>query len=85
MLEAIRHDAIGRAVLPAGAPPALSLTEREEAVLRLIAGGANYKEIGAELALSPRTVRRTAESMREKLGAHSLAQLRAQAWERDRR
>lgn len=85
VIEAVRHDAIGRAVLPSVASPGPALSERQEAVLRLLAGGARYDEIAAELALSERTVRRTARELREKLGARSLAQLRAQAWRRERR
>jgi len=85
VLEAIRHDAVGRAVLPSIAPPRPALSEREQAVLRLLAGGAQYEAIAAELALSERTVRRTARALRERLGARSLAQLRAQVWQRERR
>jgi len=85
VLEAIRHDAIGRAVLPSVAPALPALSEREQAVLRLLAGGAGYGAIAAQLALSERTVRRTAKELRKKLGARSLAQLRAQAWQRERR
>jgi DNA-binding NarL/FixJ family response regulator len=85
VLEAIRHDAIGRAVLPSVAPPGPALSEREAVVLRLLAGDAGYDEFAAHLALSERRVRRTARALRETLGARSLAQLRAQAWQRERR
>ncbi len=39
------------------APQPPQLTERQEEVLRLVAGGLTYKEVGARLALSERTVR----------------------------
>ncbi len=41
----------------APAPPASLLTERQAEVLRLVASGLTYKEVGQRLALSERTVR----------------------------
>ena len=41
----------------ATAPLPAELTERQQAVLRLVASGLTYKEVGQQLALSERTVR----------------------------
>lgn len=51
-----------------------SLTPREQAVLRLMAGGANNKTIGRELSISPNTVKQYVGSIFEKLGVRSRVQ-----------
>ena len=51
-----------------------SLTERERQVLRLLAEGGSYAEIGAELFLSPDTVRAHAQRAMTKLGARTRTQ-----------
>jgi two-component system NarL family response regulator len=50
------------------------LTPREEAVLRLIAHGADNVAIGAELSISPHTVKQHVTNIFEKLGVHSRVQ-----------
>lgn len=50
------------------------LTERERQVLRLLAEGAAYAEIGARLYLSPDTVRAHAHRAMTKLGARTRTQ-----------
>jgi two-component system NarL family response regulator len=50
------------------------LTPREEAVLRLIAQGADNVQIGAELSISPHTVKQHVTNIFEKLGVHSRVQ-----------
>jgi DNA-binding NarL/FixJ family response regulator len=55
-----------------GRPPAL--TAREEAVLRLIAQGADNVAIGLELSISPHTVKQHVTNIFEKLGVHSRVQ-----------
>jgi two-component system NarL family response regulator len=50
------------------------LTPREEAVLRLIAQGADNVAIGAELSISPHTVKQHVTNIFEKLGVHSRVQ-----------
>jgi two-component system NarL family response regulator len=50
------------------------LTPREEAVLRLIARGADNVQIGAELSISPHTVKQHVTNIFEKLGVHSRVQ-----------
>jgi PAS domain S-box-containing protein len=47
------------------------LTPRELDVLRLIAGGANTRDIAARLGVSPATVRNHVQSLLGKLGVHS--------------
>jgi DNA-binding NarL/FixJ family response regulator len=50
------------------------LTPREDAVLRLIAQGADNVAIGAELSISPHTVKQHVTNIFEKLGVHSRVQ-----------
>jgi two-component system, NarL family, nitrate/nitrite response regulator NarL len=52
----------------------LALTPREEEVLRLIAQGADNVAIGAELSISPHTVKQYVTNILEKLGVHSRVQ-----------
>lgn len=54
-------------------PVLLVLTDREEAVLALIADGLSYHEIGVRLAIQPSTVRHHRDNARVKLGAASTA------------
>ncbi len=51
------------------------LTEREKEVIRCFGNGLSYKETAAELFLSPRTVETHRNTIMEKLGLHSLAEL----------
>lgn len=44
------------------------LTQRERRILRLIAGGARYKQIAARLYVSEVTVKRDVQSILDKLG-----------------
>lgn len=62
VLDALGGDA------PAGMDPELDqLTAREREVLRLIAAGYTYKEVGARLSISPRTVESHAAAVLRKL------------------
>jgi DNA-binding NarL/FixJ family response regulator len=45
------------AATPTAVPQASPLTERQAEVLRLVASGLTYKEVGAQLALSAHTIR----------------------------
>jgi len=57
-----------RGSLPAGLDPELDqLTRREREVLRLVAAGYTYKEIGARLSISGRTVEFHAAAILRKL------------------
>ncbi len=51
-----------------------SLSEREREVLRLLAEGSSYAEIGSKLFLSPDTVRAHAQRAMTKLGAKTRTQ-----------
>lgn len=52
-----------------------SLSTRERSVLRMIAMGMRYMEIGEALAISPRTVKMHAASLRSKTGVRSRSAL----------
>ena len=55
-----------------------ALSAREREVLRLLAGGGSYAEIGSELYLSPDTVRAHAQRAMAKLGAVREGVIRAE-------
>jgi DNA-binding NarL/FixJ family response regulator len=61
-------------VLDAGGAPA-ALTDRESQILALIADGHTSREIAEMLVISPRTVERHRENLREKLGLRNGADL----------
>jgi DNA-binding CsgD family transcriptional regulator len=56
------------------------LSPREIEVLRLVARGLSYAEIGTELYISPRTVARHLQSIYAKLGLDSRAEAAAYAY-----
>ncbi|MCA9862613.1 MAG: helix-turn-helix transcriptional regulator [Thermomicrobiales bacterium] len=56
------------------------LSPREVEVMRLVARGLSYAEIGAELYISPRTVARHLQSIYAKLGLDSRAEAAAYAY-----
>lgn len=55
--------------------PASILTAREKEVIACFGDGLSYKETAARLSLSPRTVETHRNTIMEKLGLHSLAEL----------
>lgn len=63
---------------------ALGLSEREAEVARLVADGRTYKEIGAELYISAKTVEHHVARIRQKLGASTRAELLATVRAHDR-
>jgi DNA-binding CsgD family transcriptional regulator len=64
---------------PAPAPAPYELTDRELAVLRLVAAGHTNAKIGAELYISPKTAGVHVSNILRKLGASSRAQAAAVA------
>ena len=54
---------------------ALGLSEREAEVAQLVCDGKTYKEIGAQLYISPKTVEHHVANIRQKLGAESRADM----------
>jgi DNA-binding NarL/FixJ family response regulator len=72
--NAVRPVASGPAEKANGEPQPPSLTPREQAVLRLIAQGADNIAIGLELSISPHTVKQHVSRIFEKLGVHSRVQ-----------
>ena len=70
-------------VLPAVDPELDQLTPREREVLRLLARGYSYKEIGAELFISVKTVETHASNVLRKLQLSNRHQLTR--WAADRR
>ncbi|MGH3133782.1 MAG: response regulator transcription factor [Gaiellaceae bacterium] len=60
--------------------PGFRLTGREHEVLGLLARGLGPVEIGAELAISPKTVATHVEHIYSKLGVHTRAQAVAKAF-----
>jgi DNA-binding NarL/FixJ family response regulator len=56
-----------------------ALTQREREVLRLLADGLTNEQIGAELSISPQTVRTHVQKAMEKLGAQTRVQAVATA------
>ncbi|HET7571231.1 MAG TPA: response regulator transcription factor [Gaiellaceae bacterium] len=68
-------DPVLAAQLASGPEPGrLALSRREREVLRLLSGGGSYAEIGAQLFLSPDTVRAHAQRAMTKLGARTRTQ-----------
>ena len=51
------------------------LSEREKDIIRCFGDGLSYKETAAKLNISPRTVETHRNTVMEKLGLHSLAEL----------
>lgn len=80
---AVRMVALGMTVFPAGAADEGDvLSEREHAVLRLMAGGATNPEIADRLYLSPHTVKDHTTALYRKLNARNRAEAVARAQRR---
>lgn len=58
------------------------LSQRESEILRLIASGANTREIGAKVYLSEASVKRDVQSIYNKLGVRSRSEAVAEAYKR---
>lgn len=77
MFFASRVRARGGTVRPGAArpTPAIPLTDREQEIARLVAGGQMSKEIAAQLNLSVRTVEKHRANIMEKIGVREVASL----------
>lgn len=64
---------------PAGGSPAGGLSNRQTEVLKLVAQGLSYKEVGARLHLSPRTIRYHMVEIMNQLHMQNRAQVLAYA------
>jgi two-component system nitrate/nitrite response regulator NarP len=80
LVSSLTHIARGQAVLPSGWHAALSrpssepldsLSDRQLEVLRLLAEGCSYEEIGGRLFISVNTVKFHTRSIFERLGVHN--------------
>src|SRR5579875_3541716 len=80
LVASLAHIARGQAVLPSGWQAALarsssepvdSLSDRQLEVLRLLAEGCSYEEIGSRLFISINTVKFHTRSIFERLGVHN--------------
>jgi predicted ATPase/DNA-binding CsgD family transcriptional regulator len=74
MLDGLVSGESGSATFTDSMPMAQLLTDRERAVLRLVADGASNKDVGQELCISPATVSYHLNSIFSKLGAKTRAQ-----------
>lgn len=83
LITAIRSAHSGLAIVPPetlrrwtpapNQPPAMTLTEREQRLLSLLADGLSNKQLGDELYLSPSTVKKHLSDLMRKLGAPTRA------------
>lgn len=80
LVASLAHIARGQAVLPSGwqatlsrraSEPLDSLSDRQLEVLRLLAEGCSYEEIGGRLFISVNTVKFHMRSIFERLGVHN--------------
>ncbi|MBC2874326.1 MULTISPECIES: response regulator [Streptomyces] len=66
---------------PRAEPPAEALTEREAEIARFVAKGLTNAEIGAELFISPGTVKTHLAHVQRKLGVRNRVGIAAWAWD----
>ena len=72
---AVRMVGLGMTMFPPQADqPATLLSQREQEVLALIAGGSTNREIAAQLYLSPHTVKEHTSALYRKLKARNRAE-----------
>ena len=96
LVDAVRRTALGEEVLSpelagmlvaefrriSATPEAPRLTERETEVLRMVAKGLSYREIGERLVISHRTVQNHVQNTLTKLHLHNRVELTRYAFER---
>ena len=79
LLRILEGDEAGAPSLHAGPGQGPMLTDREQEVLRALAGGSSSREIAERLGISPKTVDNHKASIYAKLGVQSQAQAVATA------
>jgi DNA-binding NarL/FixJ family response regulator len=65
---------------PPATPPAIPLSDREQQVVRCLAGGRTNREIAADLFISLSTVKGHLATVQAKLGARNRVEIVAWAW-----
>jgi DNA-binding CsgD family transcriptional regulator len=65
----------GTASRPAGVPSSAALSEREREVAELLLLGMPYRDIGAQLFISAKTVEHHVARIRRRLGAESRSEM----------
>lgn len=79
VVKAVRMVSLGTEVFADQAELDSPLSEREQEVLSLIAGGSTNKEIASQLHLSPHTVKEHTSAIYRKLGVRNRAEATRQA------
>jgi DNA-binding NarL/FixJ family response regulator len=74
IVEAVRRVTMERPIISTAACGPVALTDREHMVLGLVASGATNREIGAELHLSPNTVKDHTVRLFRKLAVRNRAE-----------
>ncbi len=78
----ISQERLGELVAPAKNQQRFSLSERELAILRLIADGVTTEEMAKQLFLSEASVKRSVRLIFEKLGVHNRSKAVSEAYKR---
>lgn len=78
----LSQERLAELVAPAGGRPPALLSEREAAILRLIADGVTTKGIASQLFLSAASVKRSVRFILEKLDVHNRSEAVAEAYKR---
>jgi DNA-binding NarL/FixJ family response regulator len=78
----ISQDHLAELAAPAESKQRLYLSERELAILRLIAEGVTTREIASQLFLSQASVKRSVRLIFEKLGVRNRSEAVSEAYKR---
>lgn len=78
----LSQEQLAELVAPSENKPRAGLTERELDILRLIAGGANTREMANQLFLSEASVKRSVHLILDKLGVQNRSEAVSEAYKR---
>ncbi len=78
----LSREQLAELVAPSESKQRAGLAERELAILRLIAGGVDTKEIANQLFLSEASVKRSVRLILDKLGVHNRSEAISEAYKR---